>query len=446
MMTGTNAIFQNGNIWAVVGESDSGNSALLQQLDTKTAERVSFRHNFRTLSNTTDFYYQQRFNSSDSEDSPTVQQHLNSLHGEPGYWTMEKVTDKLRLHALLNEQLIKLSNGETKRVMIALALIKNPQLLLLDHPLTGLDVKTRESFSYLLREIAASGVRIIMAMGPWDIPDAVSHVAVMKEGRIVHHSAKEDFRISDFDFAHEVKINETRLNELLQHEHAEKFDVIIGMKNVTIKYDDRKILDNINWEVSQGERWALSGPNGAGKSTLLSLVNGDNPQAYANDIVLFDRKRGTGESIWDIKRRIGFVSPELYQYFPMDSSCLHVIESGFYDTIGLFRPTDPLKENICLQWMELLQVEKYARTLFNMVPSDVQRLCLLARALVKNPPLLILDEPTQGLDTFQQQFFTKLINKICELSDVTLVYVSHYRQHIPENVTRSIELQNGRVN
>lgn len=438
-------VFKEGNIWAIIGESDSGNSGLLQILDNKTAELVSFRHNFRTLSNTTDFYYQQRFNSFDSEDSLTVQQHLDGLTSNHGYWTMRNVTEKLRLHPLLDEQLIKLSNGETKRVMIASALIKNPQTLLLDHPLTGLDVKTRESFSELLQEISSSGVKIIMATGPWDIPGTVTHVAVMKEGDIVHSSEKQRFNIKDFDFTHELSIDENKLKGLLEYEHADKFDTVIGMKNVTIKYDERVILDNINWEVKQGEQWSLSGPNGAGKSTLLSLVNGDNPQAYANNIILFDRKRGTGESIWDIKRRIGFVSPELYQYFPMDSSCLHVIESGFYDTIGLFRPTDPEKENVCLNWMELLQVKKYANTLFSMVPSGVQRLCLLARALVKNPPLLILDEPTQGLDSYQQRFFTKLIDKICELSDVTLVYVSHYRQHIPENVTRSIQLDNGKT-
>jgi molybdate transport system ATP-binding protein len=197
--------------------------------------------------------------------------------------------------------------------------------------------------------------------------------------------------------------------------------------------------------VHQGERWALSGPNGAGKSTLLSLVNGDNPQAYANNIILFDRKRGSGESIWDIKKEIGFVSPELFQYFPTDSSCLHVIESGFYDTVGLFRQTDRVKENICLQWMNLMHIPQYANKLFSMIPASAQRLCLLARALVKNPALLILDEPSQGLDTSQQQFFTRLIDEICTHSNVTVVYVSHYEHHIPDAVTKHLRLVSGKV-
>jgi molybdate transport system ATP-binding protein len=217
------------------------------------------------------------------------------------------------------------------------------------------------------------------------------------------------------------------------------------MTDVNVEYDGRKILQHINWHVKQGERWALTGPNGAGKSTLLSLVNGDNPQAYANDIMLFDRKRGSGESIWDIKKQTGFVSPELYQYFPTDSSCLHVIESGFYDTVGLFRQTDPDLEAICLQWMKMMNIKKFAQRLFSMVPSSVQRLCLLARAIVKNPTLLILDEPTQGLDMSQQQFFTQLIDDICSISDVTVIYVSHYEHHIPKAVTKKIQLNNGKV-
>lgn len=433
-------------IWAFVGESGSGHSAILAKIKGPHLEQVAFRHHFRNLSNTTDFYYQQRFNSSDSEDALTVSQHLSSLpNGRPGYWTIEKVIDRLNLQPLMDEQLIKLSNGETKRLLIASALVSNPRMLLFDHPLTGLDVDTRALFGSLLAEISKSGVQVVMATNPWEIPDAVTHVAVMAGGKIIHTGKKKSFSPDQFNFVHKVHIDTTALKELLAAHTGESFQLVVDMKEVTIQYDGRTILDHINWTVRQGERWALSGPNGAGKSTLLSLINGDNPQAYANNIVLFDRKRGSGESIWDIKRRIGFVSPELYQYFPLDSSALQVIESGFYDTIGLFRPSDPKKETVARRWMKLLQIERYANKLFSLVPPDVQRLCLLARALAKNPALLILDEPTQGLDTYQQQFFTRLIDAICETSNVTLIYVSHYQQHIPQCVDKQIRLEKGRA-
>jgi len=175
------------------------------------------------------------------------------------------------------------------------------------------------------------------------------------------------------------------------------------------------------------------------------LINGDNPQAYANDIILFDRKRGTGESIWDIKSKTGFVSPELYQYFPTDNSCLQVIESGFYDTMGLFRPSDPKKSAIALRWMKALEIDRFARVLLKNIPASAQRLCLLARALIKNPTLLIFDEPCQGMDMHQQLHFKMLVDTICELSNVTLIYVTHYQHEIPDSIDKVLRLDKGKV-
>lgn len=436
---------QPGQLWAIVGESESGHSMLVNSVRGKNVENVSLKHHFKNLSNTSDFYYQQRFNSGDSDDALTVQQHLENIAVKEGSWTTSKVIETFHLEKLLPEQVIKLSNGETKRLMIASALIRNPEIITLDHPLTGLDTGTRHEFSNMLQQISRSGTLVIMATNPFEIPDAITHVAVMKNDDIIFKDQKTKYNPSNFNFDHAIQIDKSALRELISFSETSQYTTIINMNDVSVEYDGRKILHNINWQVKKGERWALTGPNGAGKSTLLSLVNGDNPQAYANDITLFDRKRGSGESIWDIKKQTGFVSPELYQYFPTDSSCLHVIESGFYDTIGLFRQTDPEKESICLRWMKLMNIEKYARRLFSMVPSGAQRLCLLARAVVKNPTLLILDEPTQGLDLSQQQFFTHLIDEICGQRDVTVVYVSHYEHHIPKSVNKRIQLSNGRV-
>jgi len=441
----------HGQIWAIVGESGSGHSELLRTFENKESERVSFRHHFRNLYNTTDFYYQQRFNSADSENSNTVEDHLaaipqaskEGIQTSSQYWTPDKLIDRLDLRTLLDKQLIKLSNGETKRLLIASALIKNPKILLLDHPFTGLDETTRRGINELIKEITAAGTLVIIASGPVEIPESVSHIAVMKNGKIIHHGEKHLFNGIHFGFTQEVFIDEDLLKKLLFSYHSVYYDIIVKMKDVTVQYNDKIILDHISWQVNQGERWSLSGPNGAGKSTLLSLINGDNPQAYSNNIILFDKQRGSGESIWDIKKQTGYVSPELYQYFPTDSSCLQVVESGFYDTVGLFRASDPVKMEHSLHWMEFMNLGKYANVLFNRVPSSVQRLCLLARALVKNPALLILDEPTQGLDHSQQLFFTQLIDKICHHSNVTLIYVSHYREHIPASVTSNISLKNG---
>jgi molybdate transport system ATP-binding protein len=174
------------------------------------------------------------------------------------------------------------------------------------------------------------------------------------------------------------------------------FENAVRMVDVHISYGDKVILDNINWEVKKGECWAVSGHNGSGKSTLLSLINGDNPQAFANQIWLFDKRKGTGESIWDIKKNIGYISPELHHYFDMGTDCLSIVASGLFDTVGLFRKLNEEQVWLTRQWMALLHIQRFEERMFQRLSDSEQRRVLLARALVKNPPMLILDEPCQG--------------------------------------------------
>jgi molybdate transport system ATP-binding protein len=479
LFTNLNFTTYKGQHYALVGESGSGKSALLQTIAgrfnitggnigyhffNEFLERtgndglhhtyhqlialVETKHHFKNLSNTTDFYYQQRYNSSDSEDALTVEEYLGTIASAPGnqpYWDSEKVIALLKLGDLRGKQLIKLSNGETKRLLLAAALLKNPILLLLDNPLVGLDVETRAEFGSILDEITASGITVIMATSPYEIPAIITNVLVLKDGNIDQNIPKAQFNLAAVVGDRKDYIDNEELKALLNPVVGKTpYQFIVKMSNVHVRYGDRVILDKINWQVLPGERWALLGPNGAGKSTLLSLINGDNPQAYANDIILFDKQRGTGESIWDIKSKIGFVSPELHQYFPMDTSCLQVIESGYYDTLGLFRPSSKTKAETALRWMKALEIEKYARVLLKNIPASAQRLCLLARALIKNPDLLIFDEPCQGLDAHQQQHFKALVDTICHLSNVTLIYVTHYELEIPESVTKILRLEKGK--
>lgn len=476
---GLNFTINKGEQWVLVGKSGSGKSTLLEALagkkmisegrvshpyldrvikellhnigpafsHYKPVALVSTTHGFKNLSNTTDFYYQQRFNSSDSEDAQTVGEYLvqEYIPAPASDWTVEKVTERLNLAHLANKQVIKLSNGETRRLMLAKALIKNPVLLLLDSPLTGLDVAARTDFNVLLAQIIASGINVVLTVNSNDLPNGITHIAVLDDCKIISKQDIALFRQQQPQIMPNKIIDTALLKTLITKQELPHYSTIIKMENVMIKYGDKTILEGINWEVKQGERWALSGHNGAGKSTLLSLVNGDNPQAYANNIVLFDKQRGSGESIWDIKKKIGFVSPELFQYFPAGSLCTEVIESGLYDTLGLFRAPSPKNKELILQWMTLLGIEYAENKQFKNAPGSVQRLCLLARALIKNPPLLIFDEPSQGMDTEQRNHFKYLVNYICKSSNVTLIYVSHYKEKIPECVTRFLKLDAGKI-
>jgi molybdate transport system ATP-binding protein len=217
------------------------------------------------------------------------------------------------------------------------------------------------------------------------------------------------------------------------------------MVDTTIRYGEAIILDAINWEVRRGQRWNVSGPNGAGKSTLLSLITADNPQAYANEIWLFDRRRGTGESIWDIKKRIGFVSPELHLYFDRGATAHDVVASGLFDTIGLFRPLNAEQETLVSLWMRLLSLWELRMRRLAQLSTGQQRMIFLARALIKNPPMLILDEPCQGLDDEQTAHFRDLITTLCTVFDTTLIYVSHYRQELPACIDHFLRLEKGAI-
>jgi molybdate transport system ATP-binding protein len=447
---------QPGEQWAIVGKSGSGKTTLAHALSGTIfhSGTVSFhlpnhthahrillieqQHHFKNRSNTNDFYYQQRYNSSDAEDTITVQEALQPLiNAAPASNWIEQ----LHLTQVLQEPLIQLSNGENKRLQLAKALFLDPAVLIMDNPFVGLDVEGRQTLHHIIDSIAASGIAIILITPPQELPACITHVAVLENGSLVKAGKKEDTRLPAPVLPPTLPAG--IIKKLKASADNNHFTTAVKMVNVTIRYGEMEILKNINWEVKKGDCWSISGPNGAGKSTLLSLITADNPQAYANELYLFDQRRGSGESIWDIKRRIGFVSPELHLYFDRGTSCFDVIASGLFDTIGLFRRISTEQQEQVQAWIQLLQLETLQRRPLFQLSLGQQRMVLLARALVKNPPLLILDEPCQGLDEEQISYFKLLIDQLCETFNTTLLYVSHYSKDLPECVTKAAILNNG---
>jgi molybdate transport system ATP-binding protein len=402
---------------------------------------VSQKYPFRNKSNLQNFYYQQRFNSMESDDAVPVREYLSELEcvGK-GQWDLDRVLECMQLEKLSNESLIKLSNGETKRLTIASALLKNPKILLLDQPLTGLDVQTRQGFDQILKSIIDSGIHLIMSTHSNEIPKGITHVGVLGNKGIQSVHIRSEWKEAVPENWIPGGFDEKMLQDLILDPVQEEGAEIIRLDKVSIRYSGKTILNKCVWSVRAGEKWQLKGPNGAGKSTLLSLILGENPQAYANDIWLFGRKRGTGESIWGIKKQIGFVAPELSRYFPVNQTCIKVVLSGLFDTMGLFKKVSAEQEKLALDWLSLFRLSGIGQKLLKQVSLEEQRFVLLARALIKKPRLLVLDEASQGMDENQRLLFKKTIDQICTHSHISLIYVSHYQEDLPDCVNKVFEL------
>lgn len=403
-------------ITAIYGPNASGKTQYVEKMRRQMASDkvryVAFRDSYGVATDQA-YYLQLRWNQHDIDaETPTVAQLLEKAFRETGDDTPERRRQQQHLYEtfglgeLLDRYIITLSSGELRKFQLARTLLSQPHTLIIDNPFIGLDAATRDQLRHLLRQLSETDnlhIYIVVSRRK-DIPDYVTDVV-----------------------------------DLSQDTDAPE---VISFHDVTIRYGDRTILSHLDWTVRRGEHWALSGQNGAGKSTLLSLVCADNPQRYACDIRLFGHRQGeAGMSIWDIKRRIGYVSPEMHRSYHRDLPALHVVASGLKDTVGLYvRPSSEERQQ-CLWWMRLFGVDHLAERSFLHLSSGEQRLILVARAFVKDPELLILDEPLHGLDDRGRQLVLRLIEAFCSRPEKTLIFVSHYREEWPSCIDHEIYLK-----
>ena len=216
----------------------------------------------------------------------------------------------------------------------------------------------------------------------------------------------------------------------------------MNIRDASVRYTDNLVFEQLDWRIEPGQHWQLTGPNGSGKTSLLNLITGDHPQCYSNDIFVFGYQRGNGESIWDIKQHIGYVSSALHWDYRVSINCKNVIISGFYDSIGLYTKATDIQQEIAAHWLQILGFEDRAGQAFNQFSYGDQRLLLIARAMVKHPHLLVLDEPCFGLDDMNRQLVLALIEKICAGSETTVIYVNHHAQDQIEGINNYLALGN----
>lgn len=407
------------------------------------------------------YYLQQRWNQHDiDENTPTVGKLLEDsflMTGEDSAerreW-QEHLYEIFSLRYLLNKYIILLSSGELRKFQLAKALMSDPRVLIMDNPFIGLDKPTRQQLRELLETIAKErSLMIILVLSKdEDIPKFITHVVEVKDMKVMQKVSREEYlRIksttaeSDTLQYNDAKTSftEEKRQAILSLPYSDtdyNTNEVVRMTNVSIRYGERTILKSLDWTVRNGECWALGGQNGSGKSTLLSLVCADNPQSYACDITLFDQKRGSGETIWDIKKHIGYVSPEMHRAYNRDMPAIRIVASGLKDSVGLYvKPTEQDYER-CRFWMNIFGIENLAERTFLKLSSGEQRMILLARAFVKDPELIILDEPLHGLDVPRSQMVKDIINAFCQRRNKTLIMVTHYKDELPDCITNEKQL------
>ena len=389
---------------------DFGESA--HKLVSDNLKYITFRDSYGDQDGT--YYYQQRWNQHDiADDMPRVD-------GKP---------------------IIALSSGEMRKFQLTRVLMHGPRVLIMDNPFIGLDVQTRRQLAQLLETlIRETHLTLILVLSKTDdIPSFITHILPVEGLRVGKKISRESY-IEKVKALHSPVLPQEEHDWIINLATKDLSTIpfypqnggeILKFTDVSIRYGTRTILSHLDWTVHEGERWALSGENGAGKSTLLSLVCADNPQSYACNISLFGHRRGTGESIWEIKRHIGYVSPEMHRAYLKDLPAIDIVASGLSDSIGLYTRPRPEQREQCLRWMQVFGIRHIADRTFLQLSSGEQRLCLLARAFVKDPELLILDEPLHGLDNRNRQRVREIIETFCQRENKTLVMVTHYEEELP---------------
>jgi len=325
--------------------------------------------------------------------------------------------DKAQISTNDNRKLSTFSAGERRKAFLRYCMSQKPDFLVLDNPFNHLDKRSRAELTTLIEAISSS-VLIIQLTNRED--ETLPFI-------------DNKLRIKDNSFAFEaIRQSPTPPPELCYAAIPEPYrrvtvssDTLVKFVSVSVSYGDKKVVDGISWTIRPGEFWQLTGPNGAGKSTLLSLISGDNPKGYGQELYIFGRKKGSGETVWDIKKQIGYFNCFMTELFNRHHTLEEMILSGFFDSVGLYERPSDLQRKIAEQWLKFTNLYDLRKVPFIDLSIGLQRVALIIRAVIKHPPLLILDEPLEGLDEENSLLAVNLINFLAQKTEITILYVSH---------------------
>lgn len=451
ILSNISLIIHKSQQWVILGSNGSGKSALAQLIGgqlkpTSGTRAVPNKVETITFEVVTEILDHERYldnsNTCGGFDQGTLARDFvfsNSVSRQDH----DALETRFNLSAILDRGIKFLSTGEMRKVLICKALINQPDLLILDEPFDGLDVESRGVLTELIEQIREDGIQVLLLLNrSQEVPPQTTHIGFMEAGKLItttsysRNALKIVSKCQDSINSIPQPMPETQQQSNSLNATAS----LIEMNGVHVSYREKPILTGINWTVKSGEQWMISGPNGSGKTTLLNLITGDNTQAYANDIKLFGKQKGCGESIWDIKQKIGHISTAFQRDYRVGGSVVSVILSGYFDTIGVYSKHTPKQIEICHEWLNLLNMSKMGKRPFQSLSFGQKRLILLARAMIKQPQILILDEPFQGLDDENRDILLSICQQIVSNGHTHLLYVTHHFEDRIPCINKHLEL------
>jgi molybdate transport system ATP-binding protein len=450
----------HGESWWICGANGSGKSTLLEVLigqqrltrgemifpDDLSIERFSasvalIRRDFTLyhMFSRTAGFYQQRYFSLGIEETPLVMDFVARETGIAEETICAGAKD-FGIEVLLYKHMVSLSTGEGRRILLLMLWLTEKSIIFFDDPYAGLDPEGRQLVNHTLEALHKKKVTLLITgVETAQPPDFIDHVFYIRDRHVAYTGNAGNFRYRKPDSTEQEQ--KLSIRPRLTGDYDYSFSVAAEMKDITIQYDDRIVQSNFSWKIRKGDKWMLTGPNGSGKSTLMSLIYGDNPMAYAYELVVFDRVRGSGETIWDIKRPMGFFSSELQQFFPRSMTVQEAILTGFSDHLVV---RDDLTHEHLQQADELIGaagLTKFRETPLLRLSFSQCRLALVCRALVKFPPVVLLDEPCQGLDSMTTERVNSLVDAVCHDERKTLIYATHQLEAIPKIINLHLDLK-----
>ena len=429
---------ERGKCWAILGTNASGKSSLARlmcgelALSAGTLLDPPLSSRWVSLESQQALYEHELYlDETDLTDKIDDGRSVKTLVEEMAPWSgkTEALLQTLHLDHLLDRGYRRLSSGEARRVMIARALLEEPELLVLDEPFEGLDADNNSLLHNALNTLVEQGQWLVLVVNQsHDIIASCQHIALLDKGRIAYQGQ----RPAALDTVWQ-QLNRHRDGAPPLPPRDPEFQLpawpreraLVSLHKGFVQYDDCYQFRDVNWQLRPGEHTRITGPNGCGKSTLLGLITGDHPQCYRNDLQVLGYQRGSGESIWQIKKYIGYVSGSLHRDYRASASALTVVVSGLTDSIGVYAAIGRKETSLAQHWLEILDLSEHAASPFRSLSMGQQRLLLIARALIKQPPLIILDEPTEGLDDFNRFYVLGIVEKLIEAGESTLLLVSH---------------------